>query len=74
MITVSVLTDAGAGHEWSYVNWKGDRLTRSEGIAGAIFEMFMDGVFSSDAALKTRVNSLGLINLQTKQLQVYQLF
>jgi hypothetical protein len=44
------------------------RLVRSEGLAVASFDMFKDGIFSSDPALPCRVNSHGLKMLQLKQL------
>ena len=67
---ISVLLDAGAGAQWRYVDETGETHSRSEGLAIASFNMFVDGVFSSDAALKTRVNSLGLLNLTEKKLRV----
>eukprot|EP00494_Astrolonche_serrata_P028397 UN28663 len=69
LATVSVLLDAGAGKNWKYAS-KGTGLVagRSEGLAWASFEMFMDGLFSSDGAIKTRVNSLGLKELTEQDL------
>jgi hypothetical protein len=68
LVTISVLLDAGAGNKWHYVDIHGKRLERSEGLAVASFDMFKDGIFSSDAALPHRVNSHGLKALQLKQL------
>ena len=46
----------------------GNRLSRSEGLGVASFDMFKDGIFSSDAALPHRVNSHGLKQLQLSKL------
>ena len=68
--TVSVLLDAGAGAKWKYVcPWDGAVSTRSEGLAQASLDMFTDGSFSSDPALKCRVNSVGLANLKLDTLK-----
>jgi hypothetical protein len=57
---VSVLLDAGAGNVWSYTEteegkevWKGGR---SEGLAVASYQMFIEGVFSSDKGNKLKVD------------------
>jgi len=68
LATVSVLLDAGAGKDWQYVSKEGKVQGRSEGLAVASFEMFVDGLFSSDKAVKTRVNSLGLMNVTEQEL------
>eukprot|EP00299_Pterocystis_sp_00344_P017498 c8762_g1_i1.p1 GENE.c8762_g1_i1~~c8762_g1_i1.p1 ORF type:complete len:773 (-),score=179.04 c8762_g1_i1:48-2366(-) len=60
LTVVSVLTDAGAGTQWSYLNQARQQFSKSEGLAIASYEMFVDGFFSSDRALPHRVNSLGL--------------
>lgn len=69
LATVSVLLDAGAGADWSYVDGEGKKTVRSEGLASASLDMFKDGCFSSDPALPHRVNSHGLKNLTLKALQ-----
>jgi GTP cyclohydrolase II len=69
LATISVLLDAGAGKDWSYVTDDGRKVARSEGLAAASLDMFKDGIFSSDVALPHRVNSHGLKGLQLKQLQ-----
>ena len=70
LCTVSVLLDAGAGPKWKYIcPWDGSVGTRSEGLAQASLDMFTDGSFSSDAALKCRVNSLGLSSLKLDTLK-----
>jgi hypothetical protein len=67
---ISVLCDAGAGPNWQYIDRKGHKYERSEGLAAATLDMFNDGVFSSDGAIKTRVNSLALKDLNVYKLQV----
>ena len=70
LVTVSVLLDAGAGPKWKYISsWDGAVTTRSEGLAQASLDMFTDGSFSSDPALKCRVNSAGLLNLKLDTLK-----
>jgi len=69
LATVSVLVDAGAGPTWKYIRADGSQSTRSEGLALASFDMFGDGIFSSDAALKSRANSLALKNLNVSTLR-----
>jgi len=61
LVTVSVLVDAGAGQSWKYYH-NGQKFTSSEGLAVASLDMFLDGAFSSDQALKHRVNSYELIH------------
>jgi hypothetical protein len=60
LVTISVLLDAGAGPDWRYVSATGDEVRSSEGLALASWDLFFDGVFSTDAAMKARVNSLAL--------------
>jgi len=57
---VSVLLDAGAGPTWKYTDEDGNTFNRSEGLAMASYDLFKSGIFSSDPAVKTRVNSLGI--------------
>lgn len=71
LVTISVLLDAGAGASWKYITSSGDTLTRSEGLAAASLDMFQSGLFSSDCAIPTRVNSCGLLqNMTAQKLQV----
>lgn len=64
---VSVLLDAGAGPAWSYRS-DGATFTRSEGLAVASFDAFVDGRFSSrpddphrvDAAALARIDEAAL--------------
>jgi len=60
LVTVSVLLDAGAGPDWRYVTEKGDEVRSSEGLAVASMDLFLDGYFSTDTAMKARVNSSAL--------------
>jgi len=67
--TVSVLLDAGAGNQWKYVDHDGETFSRSEGIAIATANMFLDGNFSSDPAFHHRVNAHGLLSLTEKEFE-----
>ena len=66
LATISVLLDAGAGSSWQYRDDHGHVRERSEGLAIATFDMFKEGIFSSDAALPHRVNGVGLKHLSLK--------
>merc|ERR1711862_895150 len=68
LVVVSVLSDSGAGPAWRYVTAAGDSLQASEGLATASVDLFLDGFFSSDAAMKPRVNSLALKQLTDEAL------
>lgn len=63
LFLVSVLLDAGAGNKWSYKAKTGRTYRRSEGLAVASIEMFEKGMFSSDPAVPTQVDALGLDRL-----------
>jgi len=63
LVTVSVLLDAGAGSTWQYVSPNGTAYKASEGLAMASLDLFLDGHFSTDPAMRTRVNSLALQRL-----------
>ena len=63
-----MLLAAGAGPDWKYVDENGDTHVRSEGLAVAGLDLFAAGSFSSDKAVKHRVNSLGLRQLTVDQL------
>lgn len=67
LVTISVLLDAGAGPAWKYVTADGSSHSSSEGLALASLDLFNDGFFSSDPAVKTRVNSYALINLDDER-------
>jgi GTP cyclohydrolase II len=70
LATVSVLIDAGAGPAWNYTKPNGEQRGRSEGLASASFQMFLSGLFSSDTAVQTRVNSIALKDLKVRDLQL----
>ena len=56
LVLVSVLVDAGAGQVWKYTTREGERVGRSEGLALASFDMFLNGYFSSSADVPDRVD------------------
>merc|ERR1712194_619240 len=62
LITVSVLSDAGAGASWQYTMVNGEVSKASEGLAQASADLFLDGFFSTDTAVPMRVNSAALKN------------
>jgi len=68
LVTVSVLLDAGAGPVWSYIAADGSSCKASEGLAMASLDLFGDGFFSSDPALKSRVNSYALKHVTEERL------
>jgi hypothetical protein len=63
LVTVSVLLDAGAGPDWRYITPSGEEVRSSEGLALASWDLFLDGFFSTDSAMKSRVNSIALKNI-----------
>lgn len=66
---VSVLLDAGAGPDWSYVEpATGQAFTRSEGLGVASFHAFTSGLFSSEAGHPLQADSEGLRGLVTDHL------
>ncbi len=65
---VSVLLDAGAGPAWSYVEARGARFARSEGLAVASFRAFMSGAFSSNPREPWRVDADALAALDASTL------
>jgi len=69
LVTISVLLDAGAGPVWGFTASDGKRYTRSEGIAVATFEMFVEGLFSSDSSSNYRVDAIGLAKLTLNHLE-----
>lgn len=68
LVTVSVLLDAGAGPVWSYIAADGSSYKASEGLGMASLDLFCEGYFSSDPAMKARVNSYALKNVTEEQL------
>lgn len=66
---ISVLLDAGAGPDWTYVEpATGQAFTRSEGLAVASFHAFTSGLFSSDRKHPLQADSAGLRGLSTDHL------
>ena len=63
LAVVSVLLDAGAGPSWRYETSRGPVLRRSEGLAIASLDMFMDGFFSSSTGELLRVDAHALANV-----------
>ncbi|GLP75292.1 hypothetical protein TUM20983_24020 [Mycobacterium antarcticum] len=69
LVVVSVLLDAGAGPDWHYDEAaSGRRFDRSEGLAVASWNAFVDGLFSSAADAPLRVDAVGLLNLTPARL------
>merc|ERR1719502_1087247 len=68
LVTVSVLLDAGAGPDWRFIAPNGEMVRASEGLALASWELFADGLFSTDTAMKSRVNSLALKSITEEKL------
>jgi len=64
----SVLLDAGAGAVWQYVEPEtGEVFRRSEGLAVASFNLFCDGLFSSDRQ-SLQADAIGLQQLTESDL------
>jgi hypothetical protein len=69
LTVVSVLLDAGAGPDWTYVEAEtGRTFTRSEGLAVASFHAFVGGLFSGDKDHPLQADSIGLRALITDHL------
>jgi hypothetical protein len=47
LFVISVLLDAGAGDKWKYTRKGLEPVGRSEGLAMASMDIFMQGAFSS---------------------------
>ncbi|MGI9462717.1 MAG: URC4/urg3 family protein [Aestuariivirgaceae bacterium] len=61
LAVISVLLDAGAGAQWCYRDHQtGQDLARSEGLAIASFDAFMDGGFSADPSQPLRADGPAL--------------
>jgi Protein of unknown function (DUF1688) len=66
---ISVLLDAGAGASWQYrESQTGLVFSRSEGLAVASFQMFCEGVFSSNPKFPLQADAQGLQQLTTQKL------
>lgn len=69
LAVVSVLLDAGAGPDWSYVDAAtGRRYARSEGLAVASLRMFQAGAFSADPDDAWRADAVSLTLLSAADL------
>jgi len=69
---VSVLLDAGAGPTWRYTDpLTGKAVGRSEGLALASFDMFMDGGFASDPENPLVVDNPTLRSITKRDLEKY---
>jgi hypothetical protein len=60
LVVPSILLDAGAGMNWCYTDSNGKSYSKSEGLAVASFDMFAQGLFSSDPrnAMQTDATAL----------------
>ncbi|OBZ89770.1 Uracil catabolism protein 4 [Choanephora cucurbitarum] len=68
LVIVSVLVDAGAGQVWKYKTKNGVSIGRSEGLALASFDMFLQGYFSSQNEVPDSVDAAGLDNVTVKKM------
>jgi hypothetical protein len=67
----SVLLDAGAGKDWSYLEPSTQKtFARSEGLAVASFYLFIDGILSGDKKT-ARADQEGLNSVSLSDLQKY---
>lgn len=64
LVVPSILLDAGAGMKWQYTDSKGVTYNKSEGLAVASFDMFADGLFSSDPKLALQSDAVALQRMQ----------
>jgi hypothetical protein len=66
---ISVLLDAGAGKSWQYTESETQLIfARSEGLAVASYQMFCQGIFSSDSNNPLQVDAQKLQNLTAEEL------
>ena len=69
LVFVSVLLDAGAGADWSYVDpITGCQLSRSEGLAAASMHLFFECLVKPGSTNEFGLNADGLIDLTTEDL------
>ncbi|MBE1548493.1 hypothetical protein GGC64_002517 [Mycobacterium sp. OAS707] len=69
LTVVSVLLDAGAGPDWSYLETStGQRFSRSEGLGVASWHAFCSGLFSTDAARPSQADAAGLRGVTAERL------
>lgn len=70
LFTVSVLLDAGAGNDWKYSEQStGVVAGRSEGLAVASYNMFINGAFSSSTQNQYQVDANRLSQLTQEDLE-----
>ena len=67
-IILSVLSDAGAGIKWRYQDSQQRTYSRSEGLAQAGFDGFIQGAFSSLKSQPFRVDAAALLTLSPQNL------
>lgn len=74
LVVISVLLDAGAGNQWRYRDVSTEQVIgRSEGLAVASLNAFMEGRFSSQASSPYQVDALGLEQLtETALAEIFQ--
>ena len=64
LVVPSILLDAGAGMKWSYRDTHGKTYSKSEGLAVASFDMFAQGLFSSDPKCPMQSDAVALERMQ----------
>jgi hypothetical protein len=64
LVVPSILLDAGAGMKWQYRDSFGKNYNKSEGLAVASFDMFAQGLFSSDPKCPMQSDANGLETLR----------
>ena len=65
LVVPSILLDAGAGMKWHYQDSFGKTYSKSEGLAVASFDMFAEGLFSSDPKCPMQSDAAGLENIRS---------
>jgi hypothetical protein len=65
LVVPSILLDAGAGMKWKYKDSFGKLYSKSEGLAVASFDMFAQGLFSSDPKAPMQTDSQALQNIRS---------
>lgn len=66
---ISVLLDAGAGPQWSYLEPGSSQcFSRSEGLGVASFQAFLQGIFSADPDSPCRVDGQRLLQISAADL------
>ena len=64
LVVPSILLDAGAGMKWTYRDTHGKTYSKSEGLAVASFDMFAQGLFSSDSRCPMQSDAVALERMQ----------